>query len=250
MSYYRVKLENYVSDQFRLPVLCGGRQFVFDFSWDTIHQRTYDNINHIIDISGRFMTLTTLSDGSIMQRGTDFFDYVDAVGGFRNNVLSFLGYWIPILEDAGSIPDWTQYHLDLDSLVVELNELYISTEKINKANTLKLELENIQSLADDKGILLAAFASLDEEFLDYIAEKEAWKEAAIEQLDELEELLRWAIKVTHEQQIKLTMLEPGAVHFVQDPVYRVLFESPKDKIGRRDLEFVTMWIEVRDAFNS
>jgi hypothetical protein len=248
MSLYRIVLEDYVEDKFRLPVSCSGTQLVFDFEWDTIHQRIYDNLQKILSRYNQ-ITVRSLSNASTLIRPIDYLQYMSDLILYRDTLLSFIAYWVPILEGETGI-DWTSFDAQLSSIVSDLSSIYIDDNKVFPAINLLTGLQGVQAEGHIAIDVLSAIDALDSEFINYIDEKEVWYLSYLEQIAELEEILRWHVKITYEEEVRVTMLEIGAIHFYQDAVYRVMFDSEKTKIGKNDLGLVTLWVEVRDEFTS
>ena len=251
MSLYRVQLSDYGADFFKIPISCGGRNILLDFSWDMVSQRHADNIRGAIDRLAAANPLVLLPDTTNIVPNTDFVAYIRQLESLEKAYSLFSGKWVSILIQTPGAVAWATLSSELDTLITSFSNQYISFNHFSKMQNFQVYLQNLATLVDgeDASSVLYALQSAPYDLFDYaLSYKEYIDEAEIE-LGELDELLRWMLTLHYGEESFTTSLEIGASHFDQFSDIRLLFESPKDQIGYSDLSSVVLWVGFIDGSN-
>lgn len=251
MSIYKVQLDSYDADFFQLPIACGGEAFLLDFSWDTIAQGHWDDITQFIRQLGATNPLILLSEPKNHVENTNFPQYIAMLEEAHVSYLAFSAKWQNVLLYGSGTPDWAAMIVDLDVQQSLFQSLYISINHFSKLQNFLAYMDEIDQLISiptpDKNVVLG---KLQDPYMDLFAYIEEYLDICVEadtELKELESLLYWSVTVHHEDENLTTALEVGGIHFYQNAVFKLLFDSAKDKIGRGDMSLVTIWIGIKDG---
>lgn len=251
MSLYKVQLQDYGSDLFSIPVSCGGRSLLLDFAWDSIAQKHYDDIQASLRTLATENDLVLTDDTSKIEDNADFIGYMKQLFSLRDGFESFSANWvIQLLQSPGSL-NWELFETQLNTLTTSFNEQYISFNHISKMKNFQAYLQALMPLvqAENAAGTLSALQNAPDDLFDYASSYAEYILEVETQLGELAELLFWAVTVHHGENTDTTALEIGAIHFDQDTAYRLFFESPKPRIMKDDLGFVTLWVGFLDGSN-
>ena len=251
MSLYKVQLSDYGSDIFKIPISCGGRNLLLDFAWDSVSQTHADNINAAINRLASANPLVLLPDTTTIVPNTNFVSYIRQLEALEAAHSLFSGRWVQVLVQTPGDMDWETFSDELAIISTSFLNQYISFNHFSKMQNFQVYLQDLALLipGEDPSALLSALQAAPYDLFDYtLSYKEYIDEAEIE-LAELDELLRWMITLHYGEDSFTTSLEVGATHFDQIADLRILFESPKDKIGFSDLGSVSLWIGFIDGSN-
>lgn len=251
MSLYKVQLSDYGTDFFKIPISCGGRNILLDFAWDMVSQRHADNIRGAIDRLAAANPLVLLPDTTTIVPNEDFVAYIRQLESREEEYSLFAGKWVSVLLQTPGAVAWATLSSELDTLITSFYNQHISFNHFSKMQNFQAYLQSLVALVagEDATSVLSAIQSAPYDLFDYaLSYKEYIDEAEVE-LAELDELLRWMLTLHYREESFTTSLEVGASHFDQVSDIRLLFESPKDKIGYSDLSSVTLWIGFIDGSN-
>lgn len=220
-----------------------------DFSWDTVAQTHADNIRAAVATLGKANPLVLLPDKDTLTPNTDFVGYIRSLLALQAAYSVFAGAWTPVLIQTPGSVDWSQFEDELDDQISSFSNQYISFNHFSKMQNFQAYLQALRQavLAENAGLSLSTIQGAPEDLFDYALSYEEYIDEVEIELSELDELLRWMVAVHIGEETYTTSLEIGATHFDQNTDIRIVFDSPKERIGYSDLSLVTAWIGFIDG---
>lgn len=249
MSVYRVPLQNASTDVFQLPVSCGGHNFLLEFSWDMVSQKQYDDIKLSLAAISASNPLCLIPTPESIIPNTNFISYVSSWAMSLDAFELYAGKWVNEILYNLPLLDWELFQEETDEQVTLFTNKYISFNHISKLQEFLVYLQAMSTaaIAEDSSTSLSLLQTIPDPLFLYIGQYLSYSEDVLIQLEELEELLFWSITAHYGNESCTTALEIGAANFDQQQFPRIMFDSPKDKIGRSDLSSVIMWIGIQDG---
>lgn len=250
MSIYRVPLKDLDVDSFQLPVTCSGYSLLFEFSWDSIAQRQYDNIALSLAALQKSNPLVLVSNLKNIVDNTDFSAYITNWDTLLNTFIVYKGGRInELIYSPGEI-DWAQFLIDMNLYLDSFSSQYISFNHISKLQEFLAYLQEIISAVtiEDVPGTLNLLQNMPDSLASYITQYLAYTAEVANQKADLEELLYWTVALHFGEASATSALEIGGTQFDQFVGFpKVVFQSPLSKIGRRDMASVTLWIGIADG---
>lgn len=248
MSVFRVQLDDYGVDDFRLPVSCGGRSLVFRFQWDQESQLHYDNIQLALAAIASSNPLALSTDPQTTPN-TDFIAYITELRMLCDDASSFISRRAVELTISPGTVDWAALETETDSYVSSFLIQHISFNNISKLQEFQLYLQTllVEVEGEDAPGALAILQAPPTSLFEYAHSYDDYILDITAQQADLVELMYWAVSVQQGEDTYMTALEPGGVHFDQDPLFSIIFYSALDKIGHKDIGKVVILIGVNDG---
>ncbi len=250
MSIYKVPLRDYNLDYIRMPVLCGGYNLLFEFSWDTVAQKHYDDVKGALKAYATANPLVLISNTNDIVPNTDFSDYVLTWNQLILEFEEYVGRWLAVLLYSPETLDWSTFQTETEEYQDSFSSKYISFNHISKLKDFLVYIQSTLTAITGEDVTQCIYLlqNIPEDMHNYISQYLEYVQEADRQLADLEELLYWMVTVHYGEDSRTTALEVGSQHFDQDPVFPgIFFESPRDKIGLRDMGYVTLWIGIKDG---
>jgi len=249
MKLYRLNLEDYGLDSFQVPITCGGTRFLLGFSWDTVAQQHYDDIQLTLLTLRANNALVQTTDTKTIVPNEDFIAYIDSLKLLLQAYNSYSSKWEGQLLYNPSTLDWAAFGAETQIQIEEFLNQYISFNHFSKLQNFQVNLAAISTAitGQDVNSALSLLQSSPSELPEYVNSYDIMLNDIREQLADAEELLYWMVTVSYGDESSTAALEIGAPLFPQNKDFNMWFECDYTHIKRDDLTSVTLYIGVNDG---